>query len=279
MRHIDAEIITEKVKELFSTAAFELGPDLVSAIKEARIKEESPVGVDILEKLIQNAEMAREQNIPICQDTGMATVFLELGQDLHITGGLLNDAVNRGVRLAYEESYLRKSVCHPLTRKNTGDNTPAILHLDIVAGDRLKIITMPKGGGSENMSGLYMLPPSAGWEGVKAKVVETVSNAGPNPCPPLIIGIALGSSFDKVSIEAKKTLLRPLNQKNSDPDLAEKEAELLTAINNLGVGPSGLGGRITALAVHLAVLPCHIASLPLAVNLQCHASRHAEAIL
>ena len=209
----------------------------------------------------------------------MATVFVELGQEARITGAGLREAIEEGVRQAYEEGFLRKSVCHPLTRENTGDNTPAVIHLDLVPGDRIKLTAIPKGGGSENMSRLFMLPPSAGWEGVKEKVVQTVSEAGPNPCPPLVVGVALGGSFEIAAREAKRVLLRPLGQANPDPEAADLEKELLAAVNDLGIGPQGLGGRVTALAVHLKIMPCHIASLPLAVNLQCHACRHAEAVL
>jgi len=279
MREIDAAEIKETVKDLFLKASFALGEDVLAAFRRAGQNEESEVGKEIISRLLENAELAQDQHLPICQDTGLATIFVELGQDTRIIGDSLNAAIEEGVRQAYEEGYLRKSVCHPLTRKNTGDNTPAVIHLDLVPGDRLRITALPKGGGSENMSRLFMLPPSAGWEGVKERVVQTVSEAGPNPCPPLVLGVALGGTFETAAREAKRTLLRPLDRPNPDSETADLENELLNAVNNLGIGPQGLGGRITALAVHLKILPCHIASLPLAINIQCHACRHAEAVL
>lgn len=279
MREIDAAEIRRTVKDLFLKASITLGEDVLAALRRAEQNEESEVGKEIISRLLENAELAQDHHLPICQDTGLATIFVELGQDTRIIGDSLNAAIEEGVRQAYEEGYLRKSVCHPLTRKNTGDNTPAVIHLDLVPGDRLRITALPKGGGSENMSRLFMLPPSAGWEGVKERVVQTVSEAGPNPCPPLVLGVALGGSFETAAREAKRTLLRPLDRPNPDSETADLENELLNAVNNLGLGPQGLGGRITALAVHLKILPCHIASLPLAINIQCHACRHAEAVL
>ena len=279
MREIDAAEIRRTVKDLFLKASITLGEDVLAALRRAGQNEESEVGKEIISRLLENAELAQDHHLPICQDTGLATIFVELGQDTRIIGDSLNAAIEEGVRQAYEEGYLRKSVCHPLTRKNTGDNTPAVIHLDLVPGDRLRITALPKGGGSENMSRLFMLPPSAGWEGVKERVVQTVSEAGPNPCPPLVLGVALGGSFETAAREAKRTLLRPLDRPNPDSETADLENELLNAVNNLGLGPQGLGGRITALAVHLKILPCHIASLPLAINIQCHACRHAEAVL
>ncbi len=279
MREIDAAEIRRTVKDLFLKASITLGEDVLAALRRAGQNEESEVGKEIISRLLENAELAQDHHLPICQDTGLATIFVELGQDTRIIGDSLNAAIEEGVRQAYEEGYLRKSVCHPLTRKNTGDNTPAVIHLDLVPGDRLRITALPKGGGSENMSRLFMLPPSAGWEGVKERVVQTVSEAGPNPCPPLVLGVALGGSFETAAREAKRTLLRPLDRPNPDSETADLENELLNAVNNLGIGPQGLGGRITALAVHLKILPCHIASLPLAINIQCHACRHAEAVL
>ncbi|MBW2621929.1 MAG: fumarate hydratase [Deltaproteobacteria bacterium] len=279
MREINADEIRQTVKELFLKASFTLGDDVLSALRQAQQDEESPVGTEIITRLLENAALANDHRLPICQDTGLATVFVELGQEARVTGAGLRKAIEEGVRQAYEEGYLRKSVCHPLTRKNTGDNTPAVIHLDLVSGDRIKLTAIPKGGGSENMSRLFMLPPSAGWEGAKEKVLHTVSEAGPNPCPPLVVGVALGGSFEIAAREAKRVLLRPLGQANPDPEAADLEKELLAAVNDLGIGPQGLGGRVTALAVHLKIMPCHIASLPLAVNLQCHACRHAEAVL
>lgn len=279
MREIDAAEIRRTVKDLFLKASITLGEDVLAALRRAEQNEESEVGKEIISRLLENAKLAQDHHLPICQDTGLATIFVELGQDTRIIGDSLNAAIEEGVRQAYEEGYLRKSVCHPLTRKNTGDNTPAVIHLDLVPGDRLRITALPKGGGSENMSRLFMLPPSAGWEGVKERVVQTVSEAGPNPCPPLVLGVALGGTFETAAREAKRTLLRPLDRPNPDSETADLENELLNAVNNLGLGPQGLGGRITALAVHLKILPCHIASLPLAINIQCHACRHAEAVL
>ena len=242
--------------------------------------EESPVGREIFSQLVENAEIARAEQVPMCQDTGFAVVFVELGQDAHITGGPLNDAINAGVAKGYTEGYLRKSIVgHPLERKNTGNNTPAIIHTEIVPGDRLKITIAPKGGGSENMSGVRMLKPSDGIEGVKKFVVELVKSAGSNPCPPIIVGVGIGGTMDKAAVLSKKALLRRIGEHNPNPQDAELEKELLRLVNNTGVGPAGLGGRITALAVNVETFPCHIASLPVAVTIQCHAARHKEAIL
>jgi len=279
VREIDADLIRRTIKDLFLQANFVLSPDVIAAFEKGKTIEESPVGRDIFDRLLENAALAKEHRIPICQDTGLAIIFVDLGQEVHIVGGDLESALEQGVRQAYQEGFLRKSVCHPLTRKNTGDNTPITIHTTVVPGDKLRLVAMPKGGGGENMSRLFMLPPSAGWAGVKEKVVQTVDEAGPNPCPPLVVGVAVGGSFELAAREVKKALLRPVGQPNPDPEAAALEAELLEAINDTGVGPQGLGGRVTALAVHLKLLPCHIASLPLAVNLQCHAARHAEAVL
>ena len=279
MREIQADQVRRSVKKLFLQAAFNLGDDVTAALESGRSREESPVGREIFERLLENARIAREDHIPLCQDTGLGIMFVELGQEVLVTGGGLRQALEEGMREAYEEGYLRKSVCHPLTRKNSGDNTPAIIHFDVVPGDRLKVTAVPKGGGSENMSRLFMLKPSDGWEGIKEKVVWTVNEAGPNPCPPIILGVAVGGSFELAAREAKRALLRHLGDPSPDPEVAALEAELLEAVNNTGVGPQGLGGRITALGLHLVMMPCHIASLPLAVNIQCHASRHAEVVL
>ncbi|MFH1092516.1 MAG: fumarate hydratase [Pseudomonadota bacterium] len=279
MREIHANKITSTVKDLFIRAAFDLGADVLEAFEKGLQQEESPVGREIFGLLIKNAALAREKRIPLCQDTGLGIIFAEVGQEVHVTGGGLKEAIELGLRQAYDEGYLRKSVCHPLTRKNTGDNTPAVIHFDLAPGDKLRLVCVPKGGGSENMSRVFMLKPADGWAGIKAKVLETVSQAGPNPCPPIIVGVAVGGSYELAAKEAKKTLLRSLGTKNPDPEAALLEAELLEGINALGIGPQGLGGRITALGVHLKLMPCHIASLPLAVNIQCHASRHEEAEL
>ena len=279
MRQISTQSIIDAVKDAAIHANFELGDDVVNALKHALTYEESPVGKDILNQLIENANIAREERIPICQDTGVAVIFAEMGQEVSIVGGEFISALEEGIRQGYKEGYLRKSLCHPFTRKNTGDNTPIIVHLDIVPGEALKIWVVPKGGGSENMSQLFMLPPSTGWSGVKEKVVQTVVDAGPNPCPPTIVGVGIGGNFEQSALLAKKSLLRPLGTENPDPEQSNMEDELLKDINKTGVGPQGLGGRVTSLAVHLLMMPCHIASLPVAVNIQCHASRHVEIVL
>ncbi len=279
MRKISATKITEVVEEEVIAANLVLGQDMVEALHRARDVEESEVGRDILERLIENAQLAQSQAIPICQDTGVVVVFVELGQEAIIVGGDLKEAIEEGVRRGYKKGYLRKSVCHPFTRQNTGDNTPAIIHIDLVPGSQLRLWVVPKGGGSENMSALYMLPPSAGWKGVKEKVVETVVRAGPNPCPPTIVGVGIGGNFEQCALLAKKALLRPLGSANPDPELRDMEQQLLEEINRSGIGPQGLGGRVTSVAVHINMMPCHIASLPLAINIQCHANRHREIIM
>lgn len=233
-----------------------------------------------MKQLITNAEIARENKVPMCQDTGFAVIFVELGQEVSITGGNLYDAINAGVRKGYTDGYLRKSIVgHPLDRKNTGDNTPAVIHTSIVPGDKLKITVAPKGGGSENMSGIKMLKPAEGIEGVKKFVLEVVKAAGPNPCPPIVVGVGIGGTFEKAALLSKESLLRPLGRPSHLPEVAGLELELRDSINSLGIGPQGLGGKTTALAVHIEVFPCHIASLPVAVNINCHAARHKEAEL
>jgi fumarate hydratase subunit alpha len=276
MRQISTQTIIDAVKDSAIRANFELGQDVVQAFRDALKHEKSPVGKDIINQLIENAKIAREERIPICQDTGLAVIFAELGQEACVVGGDFKSALEEGIRKGYEEGYLRKSVCHPFARKNTGDNTPIIVHFDLVPGDKLKIWVVPKGGGSENMSRLFMLTPSEGWPGVKKKIVQTVEEAGPNPCPPTIVGVGIGGNFEQSALLAKKALLRPLGNPNPDPKQSEMEDELLKEVNKTGVGPQGLGGRITSLAVHVLMMPCHIASLPLAINIQCHASRHVE---
>jgi len=257
-----------------------LGKDVLAAFEKGLKEEVSPTGKDIFNQLIENANIAREESVPMCQDTGFAVVFLDIGQDVHIAGGDLYEAVNEGVRRGYQEGYLRKSILgHPLERKNTGDNTPAVIHTRIVPGDKLKITIAPKGGGSENMSGLKMLKPAEGVAGVKKFVLETVSAAGPNPCPPIVVGVGIGGTFEKAALLAKEALLRPIDQKSSLPDIAKLEEELLEEINKLGIGPQGLGGRVTALAVHVEIFSVHLASLPVAVNINCHAARHKSIIL
>jgi fumarate hydratase subunit alpha len=279
MREVSTKRIIVEVRDSVIRANYELGEEVVQAFKDALGYEESPVARDILGQLMENATIAKEERIPICQDTGVAVVFVELGQEVSIVGGDFKSALEEGIRQGYEDGFLRKSVCHPFTRQNTGDNTPIIVHFDVVPGDKLKIWVVPKGGGSENMSQLFMLPPSAGWAGIREKVVETVEDAGPNPCPPTIVGVGIGGNFEQSALMAKKALLRPLGTKNQDPELAKMEEELLIEINKTGIGPQGLGGRVTSLAVHILMMPCHIASLPLAVNIQCHATRHLEVVL
>ncbi len=279
MREIEVSSITQAVKDAAIAANYEVGEDLRAALTGALEQEESPVGKEILRQLLQNAAIAGEERIPMCQDCGLAVVFVELGQEVHLIGGSLASAIQEGVRQGYGEGYLRKSLCHPLTRANTGDNTPAVIHTEVVPGDGLKLTVVPKGGGSENMSRVHMLKPAEGWAGIKAKVVATVKEAGPNPCPPIIVGVGIGGTFERAALLAKKSLLRDLGSPNPDPEAANLEGELLAAVNDLGIGPAGLGGRITALAVHLLMQPCHIASLPVAVNIQCHSSRHKVRML
>lgn len=276
MREINISQITTAIRDLCIKANTHLGEDVLEAFNKAIELEVSPTGKDILEKLLENARIAREEEIPICQDTGFAVVFVELGQEVHLVGGDLKEAINEGVRQGYQEGYLRKSICHPFTRKNTGDNTPAVIHLDIVPGERVRLIVAPKGGGSENMSRVTMLTPAVGMEGVKDFVVQRVKESGANPCPPIIVGVGIGGTFETAALLAKRALLRPLGSQNPNTELASLEAELYEEINALGIGPQGLGGRITSLAVHVAMMESHIASLPVAVNIQCHAARHKE---
>jgi len=279
MRQISTQKIIEAIKDSAIQANYELGEDVVQALKDSLNNEESPVGKDVLAQLIENAQIAREERIPICQDTGVAVIFAELGQEIHVIGGDFRSALEEGIKQGYREGYLRKSMCHPFTRKNTGDNTPIIVHIDVVPGDKLTIWVVPKGGGSENMSRLFMLQPSEGWAGVRDRIVQTVVEAGPNPCPPTIVGVGIGGNFEQSALLAKKALLRPLGTSNPDPEQNQMEDELLEKINKSGVGPQGLGGRVTSFAVHILMMPCHIASLPLAVNIQCHVSRHVEVVL
>lgn len=278
MRIINAAEVTDVVARICIEANVKAPDDVLDAFNQAQKTETSPAGLEILDQLLENAELAGRTGLPLCQDTGLAVFFVEMGSDCRLSGDL-NQAVNQGVRQGYEKGYLRKSVCHPLTRKNTGDNTPAIIHLDLVPGDRMRIRFMAKGGGSENMSRATMLTPAQGWEGIKEFVVNRVAEAGPNPCPPTIVGVGIGGTFDYAPILAKKALFRSLNQKNSNPEIAAMEDELLAALNKLGIGPMGMGGRTTALGVKIEMAPCHIASLPLAVNIQCHSARHKEVII
>ncbi|MCL5102729.1 MAG: fumarate hydratase [Armatimonadetes bacterium] len=280
MREIDAELITERVKSACIEACNVLPEDVIASLRSAREVEESSVGRDVIDQLIANAEIAKSEGVPICQDTGITLVFVEMGQDAHIIGGDLYEAVNEGVRRGYGEGYLRKSIVrHPLDRVNTQDNTPAVIHVEIVPGDRLKVTIAPKGGGSENMSVARVLKPADGVEGVKQFVVETVRNAGPNPCPPVLVGVGLGGTLEKAALLSKKAILRRVGEPGSNLTDAALERDLLRLVNDTGVGPSGLGGRVTALAVHVESYPCHIASLPVAITLQCHAARHKEFVL
>jgi len=279
MREINVKLITGKVRDLCMRANTDLGEDVLQAFDRAIEKEESPLGIEILRELKENARIAKEEDVPICQDTGFAVVFIELGQDVHLVGGDLKEAIFEGVRQGYRDGYLRKSVCHPFTRVNTGDNTPAVIHTEIVPGDKVKIIVAPKGGGSENMSRVVMLTPSDGIEGIKRFVVQRVRESGSNPCPPTIVGVGIGGTFEQAALSCKKSLLRPLGSKNPEPELDALESEILEEVNRLGIGPQGLGGRTTSLAVHILMMPCHIASFPLAVNIQCHVQRHKEVII
>lgn len=279
MREIPAEKIFESVRRMCIEANYHLPADVCARIAKARDEETFPAAKDTLDKLAENARIADEGRVPICQDTGMALVFVEIGQDAHIVGSL-EDAVNEGVRAGYRDGYLRKSVvADPLRRVNTGDNTPAMLYVELVQGDKVTITVAPKGFGSENMSRIAMLMPSDGVQGVKDFVVETVELSGPNPCPPIVVGVGLGGTFDKAALIAKKALLRPLGQQNPDPYYAALEQELLEKINALGIGPQGFGGKTTALSVNIECLPTHIAGLPCAVNINCHVSRHLTEVL
>jgi len=274
LREISAKNITEAVKRMCISANSKLPDDVRACIVACYKNEDWQPAKETLEKLIENYEIADRDGVPICQDTGVACIFIEIGQDVHITGDL-TEAINEGVRQGYQEGYLRKSVVSdPLKRTNTGDNTPAMIYYDLVPGDKLKITVAPKGFGSENMSRITMLRPSDGIEGVKEFVLETVEKAGANPCPPIIVGVGIGGTFDKAPLLAKKALLLPLDEKNEDPFYAELEDELLGAINKLGIGPQGFGGKTTALAVKILTMPTHIAGLPVAVNINCHVARH-----
>ena len=278
MKTVQASEITRVVKKLAIDAARDLEPDILDRLLAARDSEQSPLAKNALDMLVTNANIASRDQIPVCQDTGIAVVFVTIGQDVVVEGDL-EKAVQEGVKAGYEEGYLRKSVCDPVTRKNTGTNIPAVVHFEIVPGDKLKIAFLPKGCGSENMSGLKMLPPSAGLSGMIDYVVQSVKNAGANPCPPVVVGVGLGGTFEKAALMAKKSLLRPLGNRNPDARVAELEAKILQRINDEGQGVMGWGGSNTALAVHIETYPTHIASLPVAVNIQCHAHRHKEAEL
>ena len=280
MRDINVSTIIESVKNMCMNANFYLNADIKQAMKNGLKKEQSPIGAEILDKLLINADLASKKQVAICQDTGMAVVFVTMGQEVHIVGGGLSDAINEGVRRGYNEGCLRKSVVgDPIERVNTGDNTPAVIHYEIVPGDSLKIELAPKGFGSENMSALKMLKPSDSIEGVKSFILETVDKAGPNPCPPIVVGVGIGGTMEKASILAKRALLRPISVRNEIEYVRNLESEMLQKINELGIGPAGLGGTNTALAVNVETYPTHIAGLPVAINISCHVTRHAEAIL
>lgn len=277
MKEIDVKNITEAVKKMCIDANYYLSDDIKDRLKEAQKKETWPIAKDVLNKIMVNCEIAKNEQMPMCQDTGVACVFVEIGQEVHIQGGSLEDAINEGVRQGYEEGYLRKSVVKdPLDRVNTKDNTPAMIYYDIVEGDKLKITVAPKGFGSENMSQIKMLKPADGLQGVKDFIIKVVKEAGPNPCPPIVVGVGIGGTFDKAANLAKRALIRPTAERNSNPFYAKLENELLQTINSLGIGPQGFGGRTTALAVNIETYPTHIAGLPVAVNINCHATRHAE---
>lgn len=281
MREIPVSQLTDAVRGLYFTANYDIGPDIADAVCRACEAEPSPAGKAVLGQLSENYRIAHDERVAICQDTGMAVLFLDVGQEVHFTGGGFAEAVQEGVRQAYREGYLRKSVVREpiFDRANTGDNTPAILHINIVPGDQVHILALAKGFGSENMSAVKMLPPAAGEQGVLDFIVETVKNAGPNPCPPVIVGVGVGGDFEQAALIAKRMTAWPVGSQNPDARYAALEQKALTAVNRLGIGPAGIGGRTTALAVNIGFAPTHIAGLPVAVNICCHASRHAETVL
>ena len=279
VREIPSEKITGTVKRLCIEANTLLGEDVIAAYEKGLEKEESPIGKDGLRQLLENARIAETEGLALCQDTGLVVVFVELGQDVHIVGGGLNEAIHEGVRQGYKEGYFRASSLDPLSRKNIGDNTPAIIHVEVVPGNQLRIMVAPKGFGSENMSRVVLFAPAAGVEGIKKFILQRVEEAGSNPCPPIVVGVGIGGTFEKAALIAKRSLLRPLGQRHPDPEVARLEEEILEEINKLGIGPMGLGGRVTALDVHIETYPTHIASIPLAVNIQCHCDRHKEAVI
>ncbi len=280
IREINTDVITENIKEMCIEANHFLSEDMDAALKKATAEESSELGKKILNQLQENLKIAGEEMIPICQDTGMAVFFVEVGQDVHFTGAAIEDAINEGVRRGYTDGYLRKSVVgDPILRENTKDNTPAVIHYSIVLGDKVKITFAPKGFGSENMSRVFMLKPADGIEGVKNAILTAVKDAGPNACPPMVVGVGVGGTFEKCAIMAKKALTRPAGEHSDIPYVAEMEEEMLTKINQLGIGPGGLGGKTTALAVNINTYPTHIAGLPVAVNICCHVNRHAVRVI
>ena len=279
MREINVGRVEETVRALFLSACCEIGGDVLGLLERRLEEEEAPFGREVLRQLIENDRLAAREQRPICQDTGMAVIFMDVGQDVHFVGGDVNEAIERGVRRAYRDGCFRASVLTPLTRVNTGDNTPAIVHMRIVPGEQVTLTAAPKGFGSENMSRLWMLTPAQGVEGVKDCIVETVRLAGGNPCPPVVVGVGIGGTAERAMLMAKHSLTRECGEPSPDPMLAQMEQELLARINDLGIGPQGLGGRVTALAVHIEQMPTHIAGLPVAVNMQCHAARHKTAVI
>ena len=280
MREIQVSDITAVIRRLCIEANTLLPEDVKNAIKACRDCEDGGIACGILDKIMENYQIAERENVPICQDTGMACVFLEIGQDVHLVGGDLTEAVNEGVRRGYADGYLRKSVvADPIRRGNTGDNTPAILYTEIVPGDRVKIMVGPKGFGSENMSAIRMFKPSAGLQGIKDFILETVENAGPNPCPPIVVGVGIGGTFDKAALLAKKAIMRPLDTHHPDPFYADLETEMLGKINALGIGPQGFGGKTTAIGLNIETMPTHIAGMPCAININCHVTRHKTEVL
>lgn len=279
MREISTGEIIPVIRDLCMDANYNLGQDILDAFDRGIASDESPVAREVLKELKENARISRDEKVPLCQDCGLAVLFVDIGQEVHVTGGDLREAVNEGVKQGYADGYLRKSTCHPFTRKNTGDNTPAIIHFNIVPGDNIKITIAPKGGGSENMSRVTMLTPASGVDGVKEFVINRLKEAGSNPCPPTIVGIGIGGTFERSAYLAKKALLRKIGERNPDPELAKIEKDILEGINKHGIGPMGYGGNMTSIDVFLEMEPCHIASLPLAVNINCHSARHKEAVI
>lgn len=280
MREIKTELIVDTIEELCIEANCHLPEDVKCAIENCRKCEDGVLAKGILDDIVKNYEIADRENVPVCQDTGMACVFLEIGQDVHIAGGDLTEAVNEGVRRGYDKGYLRKSVVKdPVRRGNTGDNTPAMIYTEIVGGENIKITLAPKGFGSENMSAIRMFKPSAGIEGIKNFILETVENAGPNPCPPMVVGVGIGGTFDKCALLAKKALMRPLDTRHPDPYYADLEKEMLQKINALGIGPQGFGGRTTAIGLNIETMPTHIAGMPCAININCHVTRHKTKVI
>lgn len=280
MREIQAAVITDTIERLCIEANQVLPEDIRNSIQACRANEDSEIACGILDKIIENYQIAENEQVPICQDTGMACVFLEIGQDVHITGGDLTEAVDEGVRRGYTKGYLRKSVVKdPVRRGNTGDNTPAMLYTEIVPGENIRITVGPKGFGSENMSAIRMFKPSAGIEGIKDFILETVETAGPNPCPPMVVGVGIGGTFDKAALLAKKALMRPVDSENEDPYYADLEKEMLEKINQLGIGPQGFGGKTTAIGLNIETMPTHIAGMPCAINISCHVTRHKTEVI